>query len=168
DSWAIKQLFPIVPIHRLNERPTRQAVLADITCDSDGKIDRFIDRRSVKRALPLHSFDGRPYYLGAFLLGAYQEILGDLHNLFGDTNAVHIGMDDNAEAVVETVINGDTVREVLQYVQFDPKTLVDQLQSSVEQAVREGRINDEQAGRFLRFYEASLEGYTYLEEAHSR
>lgn len=168
DNWAIKQLFPIVPIHRLHERPTHQAILADITCDSDGKVDRFIDRRAVKRALPLHSFDGQPYYLGAFLVGAYQEILGDLHNLFGDTNAVHIGMEDNGEAIVETVITGDTVREVLQYVQFDPKTLVDQLQSSVEQAVREGRINDEQAGRFLRFYEASLEGYTYLEEAHSR
>lgn len=168
DSWAIKQLFPIMPIHRLNERPTHQAILADITCDSDGKIDRFIDRRAIKRALPLHPFDGRPYYLGAFLVGAYQEILGDLHNLFGDTNAVHIGMDEQGEAVVETVINGDTVREVLQYVQFDPKILVDQLQTSVEQAVREGRINDEQAGRFLRFYEASLEGYTYLEEAHRR
>ncbi len=168
DSWAIRHLFPIVPIHRLDERPVHHAVLGDITCDSDGQIERFIDRRDVKRSLPLHSFSGEPYFLGAFLVGAYQEILGDLHNLFGDTNAVHVGMDDNGDAVVDAVINGDSVRDVLQYVQFDPKTLVAQLQGSVEQAVREGRINDQQAGRFLRFYEASLEGYTYLEEAHSK
>ncbi len=120
DSWAIKQLFPIMPIHRLNERPTRHAVLGDITCDSDGKIDQFIDRRDVKRTLPLHPFNGEPYYLGAFLVGAYQEILGDLHNLFGDTNAVHVSLDDNGEVVLETVIKGDTVREVLDYVEFDP------------------------------------------------
>ncbi len=94
DSWAIKQLFPVMPIHRLDERPTRHAVLGDITCDSDGKIEQFIDRRDVKRTLPLHAFDGEPYYLGAFLIGAYQEILGDLHNLFGDTNAVHVSIDD--------------------------------------------------------------------------
>jgi arginine decarboxylase len=168
DSWAIRHLFPILPIHRLDERPTHHAVLGDITCDSDGKIERFIDRRDVKRSLPLHSFDGRPYYLGAFLVGAYQEILGDLHNLFGDTNAVHVGLDRNGEVVVDAVINGDSVRDVLQYVQFDPKTLVSQLQASVEQAIRESRIDDHQAGRFLRFYEASLEGYTYLEDAHRK
>jgi arginine decarboxylase len=168
DSWAIRHLFPILPIHRLDERPTHHTVLGDITCDSDGKIERFIDRRDVKRSLPLHSFDGRPYYLGAFLVGAYQEILGDLHNLFGDTNAVHVGLDRNGEVIVDAVIHGDSVRDVLQYVQFDPKTLVSQLQASVEQAVRESRIDDHQAGRFLRFYEASLEGYTYLEDAHRK
>ncbi len=167
DSWAIRHLFPIVPIHRHDERPTSHAVLGDITCDSDGKIERFIDRRDVKRSLPLHEFDGRPYYLAAFLVGAYQEILGDLHNLFGDTNAVHVGMDENGEAVVDALINGDSVREVLQYVQFDARILVSQLRASIERAVRDGRINDQQAGRFLRFYEASLEGYTYLEDAHS-
>ena len=168
DSWAIKQLFPILPIHRLNERPTRPAVLGDITCDSDGKIDQFIDRRDVKRTLPLHTFDGRPYYLGAFLIGAYQEILGDLHNLFGDTNAVHVSMDDSGEVILETVIKGDTVREVLDYVEFDSNVLVRQLRDSVEVAVREGRIGYEQAGRFLRFYEEGLGGYTYLEEPEGK
>lgn len=168
DSWAIKQLFPIMPIHRLDERPTHQAVLGDITCDSDGKVDRFIDRRDVKRTLPVHALDDRPYYLGAFLVGAYQEILGDMHNLFGDTNAVHICMADNDEVVVEAVIKGDTVSEVLQYVEFDPRVLVRQMRSSVEQAIRENRIDDRQAGRLLRFYEAGLEGYTYLEDARER
>lgn len=168
DSWAIKQLFPIMPIHRLDERPTRQAVLGDITCDSDGKLDRFIDRRDVKRTLPVHPLDDRPYYLGAFLVGAYQEILGDMHNLFGDTNAVHVCMAENDEVVVEAVIKGDTVSEVLQYVEFDPRALVRQMRSSVEQAIRENRIDDRQAGRLLRFYEAGLEGYTYLEDSRER
>jgi arginine decarboxylase len=164
DSWAIKQLFPVMPIHRLKQRPTRNAVLGDITCDSDGKIDQFIDRRDVKRTLPLHPYEGKPYYLGAFLIGAYQEILGDLHNLFGDTNAVHVSLDDNGEVVLEAVIKGDTVREVLDYVEFDSNHLVRQLRDSVEVAVREGRIGYEQAGRFLKFYEEGLGGYTYLEE----
>ncbi len=168
DSWAIKQLFPIMPIHRLDERPTRQAVLGDITCDSDGKLDRFIDRRDVKRTLPVHPLDDRPYYLGAFLVGAYQEILGDMHNLFGDTNAVHVCMAENDEVVVEAVIKGDTVSEVLQYVEFDPRALVRQMRASVEQAIRENRIDDRQAGRLLRFYEAGLEGYTYLEDGRER
>jgi len=166
DSWAIKQLFPVMPIHRLDERPTRHAVLGDVTCDSDGKIEQFIDRRDVKRTLPLHPFNGEPYYLGAFLLGAYQEILGDMHNLFGDTNAVHVSMDDDGEVVLETVIKGDTVREVLDYVEFNVESLMRQLRSSVEVAVRESRINYEEAGRFLRFYEDGLQGYTYLEEPH--
>ena len=117
DSWAIKQLFPLMPIHRLNEVPTRRAVLGDITCDSDGKIDQFIDLRDVRNTLQLHPFTGEPYYLGAFLLGAYQEILGDLHNLFGDTNAVHVRLDDDGEVEIDEVIKGDTVREVLAYVQ---------------------------------------------------
>ncbi|HEY2147073.1 MAG TPA: biosynthetic arginine decarboxylase [Pirellulales bacterium] len=164
DSWAIKQLFPVMPIHRLKQRPTRNAVLGDITCDSDGKIDQFIDRRDVKRTLPLHPYEGKPYYLGAFLIGAYQEILGDLHNLFGDTNAVHVSQDENGQVVLEAVIKGDTVKEVLDYVEFDSNTLVRQLRDSVEMAVREGRIGYEQAGRFLKFYEEGLGGYTYLEE----
>ena len=166
DSWAIKQLFPVMPIHRLNEKPTRHAVLGDITCDSDGKIDQFIDRRDVKKTLPLHSFNGEPYYLGAFLIGAYQEILGDMHNLFGDTNAVHVTMDHDGEVVLETVIKGDTVREVLDYVEFNVESLMRQLRTSVEIAVRESRIGYEEAGRFLRFYEDGLQGYTYLEEPH--
>jgi arginine decarboxylase len=164
DSWAIKQLFPVMPIHRLGERPTRAAVLGDVTCDSDGKIDQFIDRRDVKRTLPLHTWQNEPYYLGAFLIGAYQEILGDLHNLFGDTNAVHVSTDSRGEVVVDAVIKGDTVREVLDYVEFDPNQLVQRLRDSIEQAVREGLICDGQAGRFLRFYEEGLGGYTYLEE----
>ncbi len=164
DSWAIKQLFPVMPIHRLEEKPSRGAVLGDVTCDSDGKIDQFIDRRDVKRTLPLHAWNNEPYYLGAFLIGAYQEILGDLHNLFGDTNAVHISTDERGDVVVDAVIKGDTVREVLDYVEFDSNQLVQRLRDSLEKAVREGRISDSQAGRFLKFYEDGLGGYTYLEE----
>ena len=141
DSWAIKQLFPIMPIHRLNERPTRHAVLGDITCDSDGKVDQFIDRRDVKRTLRLHAFDGSPYYLGVFLVGAYQEILGDLHNLFGDTHAVHVSLDANGDVVLDAVIKGDTVREVLDYVEFNADALMAKLRSDVETAVRGGRLD---------------------------
>ncbi len=165
DSWAIKQLFPVMPIHRLNEQPTQNAVLGDITCDSDGKIDQFIDRRDVKRTLPLHPLNGGPYYLGAFLIGAYQEILGDMHNLFGDTNAVHVSLDSTGGVVLETVIKGDTVREALEYVEFDVNSLVKQLRTDVELAVRETRIDYQEAGRMLRFYEDGLQGYTYLEDA---
>jgi arginine decarboxylase len=166
DSWAVKQLFPVMPIHRLDEQPTRQGVVGDITCDSDGKIDRFIDRRDVRRTLPLHTFDGEPYYLAAFLVGAYQEILGDLHNLFGDTNAVHVSMEPDGQVSVETVVAGDTVREVLHYVQFDADDLYARMQAAVERAIRVNHIDDRQAGRLLRFYKAGLEGYTYLEDSH--
>ncbi len=165
DSWAINQLFPIMPIHRLDEEPTRSAVLADITCDSDGKIDRFIDRRDVKRTLPLHTYDGSPYIMGAFLIGAYQEILGDLHNLFGDTNAVHVNLTADGNVELESIIRGDTVTEVLDYVEFHRKDLVERLQGAVEQAVRDGRLDNSEAGRCLRFYEEALNGYTYLEES---
>jgi arginine decarboxylase len=164
DSWAIKQLFPVMPVHRLNEPPVRQAVLGDITCDSDGKIDQFIDRRDVKRTLALHPFTGEPYYLGVFLVGAYQEILGDLHNLFGDTHAVHVSLDATGNVMLESVIKGDTVREVLDYVEFDADMLVRKLRDSVEAAVRDGRVDFEESGRLLRFYEDGLHGYTYLEE----
>jgi len=164
DSWAIKQLFPIMPIHRLDERPTQNAVLGDITCDSDGKVDQFIDRRDVKRTLPLHPFtDAREYYLGAFLLGAYQEILGDLHNLFGDTNAVHVKLNEVGDVILDAVIKGDTVREVLNYVQFNVDSLVTALRKDVETAVRESRMTYEESGNLLRFYEEGLHGYTYLE-----
>jgi arginine decarboxylase len=164
DSWAVSQLFPVMPIHRLNEKPTRHAVLSDITCDSDGKIDQFIDRRDVKRTLQLHHFNNEPYYMGAFLIGAYQEILGDLHNLFGDTNAVHVDLSDSGEVLLETIIKGDTVAEVLDYVQFKGRDLMNRVQATVESAVREGRIDHQQAGRFVKFYEEGLNGYTYLEE----
>ena len=164
DSWAVKQLFPIMPIHRLNEIPARSGVLGDISCDSDGKLDQFIDRRDVKKTLPLHAFNGEPYQLGAFLVGAYQEILGDLHNLFGDTNAVHVSLGENGDVILNTVIQGDTVREVLDYVQFSAKTLLEQFRHDVEAALREGKIGYEESGRLLRFYEDGLNGYTYLEQ----
>ncbi len=164
DSWAVKQLFPIMPIHRLEEEPFRAGILGDISCDSDGKVDQFIDRRDVKKTLKLHNFTGEPYFLGAFLVGAYQEILGDLHNLFGDTNAVHVSLDEQGSVVLDAVIEGDTVREVLDYVQFHSKTLLNQFRRDVEAAVREGRINYEESGSLLRFYEEGLNGYTYLEQ----
>ena len=168
DSWAIKQLFPVMPIHLLNTPPTQNAVLGDITCDSDGKIDQFIDRRDVKRTLPLHGVNGEPYYLGVFLVGAYQEILGDLHNLFGDTHAVHVSLDEGGNVILDAVIKGDTVKEVLDYVEFDPAQLVRKLRTDVELAVREGKISYEESGRFLQFYEDGLQGYTYLEDPKER
>jgi len=154
-----------MPIHRLDESPTRHAVLGDISCDSDGKVDQFIDRRDVKKTLSLHAFNNNsPYILGAFLLGAYQEILGDLHNLFGDTNAVHVSLDEHNEVVLETVVQGDTVREVLNYVQYSAQSLIDAFRKDVELAVREQRVGYGEAGRLLRFYEEGLQGYTYLEQ----
>jgi arginine decarboxylase len=164
DSWAVKQLFPVMPIHRLNETPSRRAVLGDITCDSDGKIDQFIDLRDVRSTLELHPFNGQPYYLGAFLLGAYQEILGDLHNLFGDTNAVHVSMDDDGAVNLDYVIKGDSVREVLAYVQYSADELIARMRKDVERAVRGGNITLNESRQLLRFYESGLEGYTYLEE----
>jgi arginine decarboxylase len=164
DSWAIKHLFPIVPIHRLTERPTRRAVLGDITCDSDGKIDQFIDRRDVKHTLPLHAFNGSPYCLGVFLVGAYQEILGDLHNLLGDTHAVHVSLDATDAVVLDDVIKGDTVREVLGYVEYDISALMGKLRTDVESAGRGGRFDVEESGRLLRLFDDHLHGYTYLEE----
>lgn len=165
DSWAINQLFPIMPIHRLNEAPVRRGVLGDITCDSDGKIDQFIDLRDVRSALELHTVtEGEPYYLGGFLLGAYQEILGDLHNLFGDTNAVHVSLEEDGTPNVDTVIKGDTVTEVLNYVQYSAEKLTDRVRKDVERAVRSGSISIQESKQFLKFYESGLDGYTYLEE----
>jgi arginine decarboxylase len=164
DAWAIKQMFPIMPIHRLNEAPTRRGILGDITCDSDGKIDQFIDLRDVRNTLELHPFNGEPYFLGAFLLGAYQEILGDLHNLFGDTNAVHVSLDDDGEVNLDAVIKGDTVREVLAYVQYSADEMLTKMRKDVERAVRQGKLSLNESRQLLRFYEAGLEGYTYLEE----
>lgn len=164
DSWAVKQLFPVMPIHRLDERPNRSGVLGDITCDSDGKVDQFCDLRDVKSTLALHEFNGDPYYLGTFLLGAYQEILGDLHNLFGDTNAVHVSVDDDGIVSLDEVIKGDTVREVLHYVQYSADKLAATMRRDVEKAVRAGKISVGESRQLLRFYETGLEGYTYLEE----
>jgi arginine decarboxylase len=170
DSWAIKQLFPVMPIHRLAERPVNHAVIGDITCDSDGKLDQFIDRRDVKKAILLHRFNGQPYYLGVFLVGAYQEILGDMHNLLGDTHAVHIALTTNGDegegARVEHIVKGDTVTEVLRYVEFDPEVLMGKLRRDVEAAVHGNLMADQQAGRLLKFYEEAIQGYTYLESTN--
>ena len=164
DCWAVGQLLPIMPIHRLNEEPTCRAVLADITCDSDGKIDKFIDLRDVKSVLELHPINGGEYRLGIFLTGAYQEILGDMHNLFGDTNAVHVSVKDDGQYFVEHVIDGDTVGEVLQYVQYNPENLLARLRQTVERAVRDKRISFRESAELLRYYEDGLKGYTYLED----
>jgi arginine decarboxylase len=163
DSWAVDQLFPIVPIHRLNQEPSRRAVLADITCDSDGAIDSFIDLRDVKRALELHPVNSEPYYLGIFLVGAYQEILGDLHNLFGDTNAVHVALGPDGRYSIQEVHAGDTISEVLQYVNYSPKGLIQQLRKNVEVALRKGLMTLEESRQLISSYQQGLEGYTYLE-----
>ena len=164
DHWAVRQLFPTLPIHRLNRPPTRRAVLADLTCDSDGKMDQFIDLRDVKHTLELHSPNGEPYYIGSFLVGAYQEILGDLHNLFGDTDAVHVRLDGD-DYRVEHVVEGDSVSEVLSYVQYSKDDLVSRVRRAVEVALREKRLTMAESGRLLRRYEEALEGYTYLTES---
>ncbi len=163
DSWAIDQLFPVVPIHRLNEEPGNRAVLADITCDSDGKIDHFIDRRDVKNVLELHAFNGEPYYLGIFLVGAYQEILGDLHNLFGDTNTVHVSLDAEEGYRIDDVVSGDSVSDVLRYVRYDRNDLVARVRHAAELAFRAKRMTLEESRQLLRRYEEGLAGYTYLE-----
>jgi arginine decarboxylase len=164
DSWAVDQLFPIMPLHRLQERPERRATLADMTCDSDGKVDRFIDPRDVKPVLELHSLErGCEYYLAAFLVGAYQEILGDLHNLFGDTHAIHVSMSEGGEPTIDTVVEGDTVREVLSYVQYEPEKLTDRLRKQVEAAQKKDRLTPEEGRQLLDFYAIGLDGYTYLE-----
>lgn len=163
DAWAIKQLFPIMPIHRLNEQPSRKAILADITCDSDGKIDRFIDLRDVKDVLELHEPNGEPYLLGIFLVGAYQEILGDLHNLFGDTNAVHVSLDEDGNYSIDHVIEGDTVADVLRYVQYSKNDLVKLVRRSAEKAMKEGRMTMDESRKLVDAYLQGMEGYTYLE-----
>jgi arginine decarboxylase len=174
DSWAIDQLFPIMPIHRLNEEPTQRGILADLTCDSDGKIDRFIDLKDVKSVLELHpivrsrelnnaqKFD-RPYYLGMFLVGAYQEIMGNLHNLFGDTNVVHIQMSPKGYQI-EYLVRGDTITEVLSYVQYKAEDLLENIRRTTEKALQENRITLKESQLLLKDYERSLSRYTYLVE----
>jgi arginine decarboxylase len=162
DHWAVKQLFPIMPIHRLREKPTRRGILADLTCDSDGKIDQFIDTHDVKDVLELHPWAGGRYYIGMFLLGAYQEILGDLHNLFGDTHAVHVTLSDDGGYEVGHVVEGDSVEEVLQYVQYDRNSLVEKVRRTIEEALRRGSISLEESVRLRQRFEQGLDGYTYL------
>jgi arginine decarboxylase len=164
DAWAIDQLFPIMPLHRLGERPERSAVLADITCDSDGKIDRFVSPREIKRALELHELrKGEDYYLAAFLVGAYQETLGDLHNLFGDTHVVHIRLDEEHGWWIEEVLKGDTANKVLAYMQYDTDELYPRFARDCERAMRDGRLSVAEGQALKRFYESELAGYTYLE-----
>jgi arginine decarboxylase len=164
DSWAIGQIFPIMPIHRLEERPTRNAVLADITCDSDGKIDRFVSHRDVKRSLELHELmPNEEYYLAAFLVGAYQETLGDLHNLFGDTHVVHIRLHDEGGWWIEEIVKGDTANRVLESMEYDVAELHPKLSRDCERAVREGRLTLAESQVLKRFYEGELNGYAYLE-----
>lgn len=164
DSWAIDQLFPIMPIHRLNERPNREATLQDITCDSDGKVDKFIGARDFTTYLPVHDLKkDEPYYLGVFIVGAYQEILGDLHNLFGDTNAVHVVVDGDGYNI-EQIIDGETVADVLDYVQFNAKKLVRTMETWVSNSVKAGTITVNEGKEFLTIYRSGLYGYTYLEK----
>jgi arginine decarboxylase len=163
DSWAIDQIFPIIPIQRLDEKPERSATLQDITCDSDGKIDNFISTRNFSYYLPVHSLKAKePYYIGVFLVGAYQEILGDLHNLFGDTNAVHISVDSKGYSI-DQIIDGETVAEVLDYVQYNAKKLVRTVETWVTTSVKSGIITAEEGKEFLSNYRSGLYGYTYLE-----
>ncbi|MFN7022435.1 MAG: arginine decarboxylase, partial [Phycisphaerales bacterium] len=198
DSWARKQLFPVTPLHRLNEKPTVNAILVDITCDSDGKVDNFVDKRIEKKALEVHelrsaavaqpapspangsvngaagspSASSEPYYLGVFLLGAYQEILGDLHNLLGDTHAVHVshhaaspdGGANGANWSIDEVIEGDTVKEVLSYVQFDDQDMRRAVRRDIERSIKLGRLTVAEGKSLMAFYESGLDGYTYLEE----
>ena len=163
DHWAVRQLFPTLPLHRLNERPTRRGVIADLTCDSDGKMDQFIELRDVKNVLELHPHNGQPYYLGVFLVGAYQEILGDLHNLFGDTNAVHISVTEGGYRI-DHVVEGDSVTTVLGYVQYQRQNLVQRVRQACEEGLRNGRLTFEESALLVRRFEEGLSGYTYLEE----
>lgn len=166
DSWAVGQLFPVIPIHRLNEEPVREATLADLTCDSDGVIEKFIDTVSgtPKETVMLHQFhEGHEYYIGVFLTGAYQEILGDLHNLFGDTDAVHISLNEMGYTI-DHYVPGDTVTEVLSYVQYGRSKMVDSVRQATEESIHKGSMTKQEARLFIKHYEEGLSGYTYLEE----
>ncbi len=162
DHWAVKQLFPVMPIHRLDERPTRRGVLADLTCDSDGKMDQFIDPHDVKDVLELHPWNDQDYFLGIFLVGAYQEILGDLHNLFGDTDAVHVRLDEDGSYHVEHVVEGDQVNDVLRYVAYDRASLIEKVRKTIERSLRNNQITLEESARLRKRYQQALEEYTYL------
>jgi len=164
DIWAIDQVFPVMPIHRLDEAPTRQAVIADLTCDCDGKIDRFALGDGIKSTLPLHKLKANEeYYLGVFLIGAYQETLGDLHNLFGDTHVVSVAIREDGSMDFVREIQGDTIADVLSYVEYDPKIMTEELRQKAEQAVRDGKITASKRKQMMAAFKASLDGYTYFE-----
>jgi arginine decarboxylase len=168
DHWAVKQLFPIMPLHRLDEKPDVEGILADITCDSDGVITQFVDLRDVKHTLPLHPLrSGDPYYLGIFLVGAYQEILGDLHNLFGDTNVVRVSAQDDGY-VIDRTVEGETIAHVLEYVQFDQRHLVGLLRRRIEDALKRGDMKLEESAPLLRKITQTFDDYTYYRATSSR
>lgn len=169
DAWALDQVFPVMPIHRHLEKPTKRAVLVDLTCDSDGKLNQFIDTEedSTQDYLEVHKLkDDKPYYLGAFITGAYQEILGDLHNLFGDTDAVHISVKDGSYTI-DHVVEGDSVSEVLSYVQYNRTELLGKIRKANEVAILSGKITRPEAKLLLKHYEQGLSGYTYFEQPES-
>lgn len=166
DAWAVKQVFPVMPIHRLDEEPSRTGIVVDLTCDSDGRLDRFLGEQEEQPTLPLHPWNGSPYFLAVFLVGAYQEILGDLHNLFGDTDAVHVRLDDGDGDgySVEHLVEGDSVRQVLSYVQYEKRTLIERVRKTIERALREERIGLEDSALLRQHFQQGLEGYTYLSD----
>ena len=164
DIWAIDQVFPIMPIHRLNEKPDRQAVIADITCDCDGKIDHFSTADGIKRTTLLHQLkDDEEYYLGVFLVGAYQETLGDLHNLFGDTNVVSVHINADATFDFQREFHGDSISDVLSYVEYDPKVMTEEFRKRCEKAVKDGKITANKRKLMMKAFRESLAGYTYFE-----
>ncbi len=152
-----------MPIHRLNEEPVRRGTLADLSCDSDGKLDRFISRREARSVLELHPPDGRPYYLGVFLVGAYQETLGEMHNLFGDTDVVHVAVDDEGRYTLNHEVQGDSVDEVLSYLQYDRRDLTERVRRAIETALFKGDLTLEESALLRRRYEQGLSGYTYMD-----
>ena len=161
DIWAIDQVFPIVPLHRLDEEPDRRGIIQDITCDSDGRIDKYVDSDGIESSLPLHQKNsGKPYWLGIFLTGAYQEILGDMHNLFGDTCSVNVRLDKKKKYIIENTHEGDTVEHVIQYVNYEPKQLLAAYQKQITQA----KLKSTQRKEYLKDLRAGLKGYTYLED----
>lgn len=164
DHWAVKQLFPIMPIHRLKEKPTKTGTLADITCDSDGKIDQFIDLRDVKDILELHDVsDKKQYLLGAFLVGAYQEVLGDLHNLFGDSHTIHVSITGKNTYKIDKIVEGDTVKDVLQYMQYQKRTMMNMIRKSIEDSIENKTISIKESAKIIKFLDEGMDGYTYLE-----
>jgi arginine decarboxylase len=165
DHWALGQLFPVMPIHRLNTQPDRNGTIVDITCDSDGKVSKFIDLQDVKETLPLHRLvPGEPYYLGFFLMGAYQDIMGDLHNLFGRVNEAHVFLDDDEEEgfYIEETIEGSTIADVLGMTQWSQTELMRLVKAQVDAAIKSDRLKPNEAMKLLANYEKSLKGYTYL------
>jgi arginine decarboxylase len=164
DHWALGSLFPIVPLSRLDERPTTESTIVDITCDSDGKVSKFIDLQDVRDTLPLHAFDGRPYHLGIFLTGAYQDIMGDIHNLFGRVNEVHVFLDDDEDCgyYIEETIAGNTIKDVLAMTQWDTHDLVAKVKSQVDSAIKQDRLKPTEGMRLVAEYERGLKDQTYL------